>query len=227
MQRNNRGPLRVASLLSGGKDSNFALHWSAAHGLEICCTITLKPPEDSELLQFPAVELAKLQSEAMGIPNIYAEGKEEKLIELMMEAKLRGAQYVVSGALLSDYQRQRMSAWAERVGLKPLAPLWKINQEEYMRMLVRNGFEIMIIRVAAEGLGPEFLGKILDEELVEEIIRRARRYGFNPAFEGGEAETLVLKAPLYKKRLIVEGEKVHRGGGDWVYRITRAYLSDL
>ncbi len=219
--------MRVAALLSGGKDSNFALHWAALHGLEVCCTLTLKPPEDSELLQFPSVELARLQSRAMGIPNIYDEGPEEKLIELMKEAKSMGAQYLVSGALLSDYQRQRMSAWAERVGLKPLAPLWRIDQEQYMRMLVRNGFEIMIIRVAAEGLGPEFLGKVLTPEDVEEIIKRAKKYGFNPAFEGGEAETLVLKAPLYKKRLVVKGEKVYRGGGDWIFKITSATLSDL
>ncbi len=219
--------MKVASLLSGGKDSNFALHWAILHGLEVCCTLTLKPPEDSELLQFPAVELARLQSIAMGLPNIYDVGNEEKLIELMKKAKEMGAEYVVSGALLSDYQRQRMSTWAERLGLKPLAPLWRIDQEQYMRMLVRNGFEIMIIRVAAEGLGPEFLGKVLTSKDVEEIIRRARKYGFNPAFEGGEAETLVLKAPLYRKRLIVKGKKVHRGGGDWIFRIIEATLSDL
>jgi ABC transporter with metal-binding/Fe-S-binding domain ATP-binding protein len=211
-------------MLSGGKDSNFALHWALSHGLEVCCAVTLKPPEDSMLLQFPSVELAKLQAEAMGIPSVYAEGEEELLADLLKRAREMGATHVVSGALLSDYQRQRMGLMARELGLVPVNPLWRIDQEEYMRMLVRNGFEVMIIRVAAYGLGPELLGKVLDEDLVEEIIRRARKYGFNPAFEGGEAETLVLKAPAYRKRLRVKGRPVNRGGGDWVYVIEEAEL---
>ncbi|UXD21716.1 ATP binding protein [Ignicoccus pacificus DSM 13166] len=192
--------------------------------MEICCTVTLKPPEDSELLQFPSVELARLQAEAMGIPSIYAEGKEELLEDLLKKAKEMGATHVVSGALLSDFQRQRMGLTARRLGLIPVNPIWRINQEEYMRTLVRNGFKFILIRVAAYGLGPEFLGKVVDEEMIEEIIRRARKYGFNPAFEGGEAETLVLKAPLYKRELEVEGRIVSRGGGDWVYVIEKARL---
>lgn len=216
--------LKAASLLSGGKDSNFALHWALSHGLEVCCTVTLKPPEDSELLQFPSVELAKLQAEAMGLPSVYAEGEEGLLEELLRRAKEMGATHVVSGALLSDYQRQRMGLTARRLGLVPVNPLWRIDQEEYMRMLIRNGFKFILIRVAAYGLGPEFLGKTVDEEMMEEIIERAKRYGFNPAFEGGEAETLVLRAPAYKKELKVKGRVVSRGGGDWIYKIERAWL---
>lgn len=210
--------------MSGGKDSNFALHWALSHGIEVCCTVTLKPPEDSELLQFPAVELAKLQAAAMDLPSIYAEGSEEMLTDLLKSAKEMGATHVVSGALLSDYQRQRMGLMAKRLGLVPVNPLWRINQEDYMRMLVRNGFKFILTRVAAYGLGPEFLGKVVDEEMVDEIIKRSRKYGFNPAFEGGEAETLVLRAPAYKKELKVEGTVVHRGGGDWIFKIEKAWL---
>ncbi len=219
--------MRAAALLSGGKDSNYALHWAALHGLEVCCAVTLKPPEDSMLLQFPSVELAGLQAKAMGLRWIYAVGDEKLLEDLLLKAKEMGATHVVSGALLSDYQRQRMGYLAKKLGLVPVNPLWRIDQKEYMRMLVRQGFEFMIIRVAAEGLGPEFLGKVVDEETVEEIIRRAEKYGFNPAFEGGEAETLVLKAPLYKKRLKVRGRPVKRGPGDWVYVIEKAELTEV
>ena len=219
--------LKAAALLSGGKDSNYALHWAALHGLEVCCAITLKPPEDSELLQFPSVELAGLQAKAMGIRWLHAEGDEELLKDLMLRAKDMGAKYLVTGALLSDYQRQRLGAWSEEAGLVPVNPLWRIDQAKYMRALVRQGFEFILTRVAAYGLGPEWLGRVITEEDVEEIIRLAERYGFNPAFEGGEAETLVVKAPLYKKRLKVKGEKVYRGHGDWVYVIKEAALVDL
>lgn len=219
--------MKAAALLSGGKDSNYALHWAVLHGLEVCCALTLKPPEDSMLLQFPSVELAGLQAQAMGLKWFYEVGDESLLEKLLLEAKREGATYVVSGALLSDYQRQRMGFLAKRLGLTPVNPLWRVNQEEYMRMLVRHGFEFIIIRVAAEGLGPEFLGRVINEEDVEKIIKLSKIYGFNPAFEGGEAETLVLKAPLYKKRLVVEGRPEKRGPGDWVYIIENARLEEL
>ena len=34
----------------------------------------------------------------------------------------------------------------------------------------------------------------------------SKNFGFNPAFEGGEAETLVLDAPFYKKRIKLDYE---------------------
>ncbi|HIH89872.1 TPA: diphthine--ammonia ligase [Desulfurococcaceae archaeon] len=219
--------MKAAVLTSGGKDSNYAAHWAALHGFEICCLLTLKPPEDSELLQFSAVETVGLQAKAMGVEWIFEEGEEGAVRDLMVAARERGASYLVSGALLSDYQRQRLGYFAKEAGLVPVNPLWRVDQEKYMRMLIRHGFEFILVRVAAEGLGPEFLGRVITAEDVEEIIRRARRYGFNPAFEGGEAETLVLRAPLYKKKIYVEGEVVKRGPGDWVYVIRRAELRDL
>jgi uncharacterized protein (TIGR00290 family) len=179
------------------------------------------------LLQFPSVELAGLQAKAMGLKWLYAVGSEDLLEKLLVKAKEMGATHVVSGALLSDYQRQRMGYVAKKLGLVPVNPLWRIDQEEYMRMLIKHGFEFILIRVAAEGLGPEFLGKVVDEGMMDRILRLARKYGFNPAFEGCEAETLVLKGPLYKKRLVVRGEARKRGPGDWVYVIKEARLEEL
>ncbi|MEM3244998.1 MAG: ATP-binding protein, partial [Metallosphaera sp.] len=49
----------------------------------------------------------------------------------------------------------------------------------------------------------------------------SRKYKFNPAFEGGEAETFVLYAPLFKRKLIVEGKPIKLGEYEWEYRIER------
>jgi Predicted ATPases of PP-loop superfamily len=50
------------------------------------------------------------------------------------------------------------------------------------------------------------VGKEISGEEIEEVIRAADKYGFNCAFEGGEAETFVVQAPLFKGRLRVKGE---------------------
>ncbi|ALU11345.1 ATP binding protein [Ignicoccus islandicus DSM 13165] len=168
--------------------------------------------------------MTKLQSASMGIRNYFMEGSEDLIIDLLEIAKRNGATHVVTGALLSDYQRQRMSFLSQKLGLRVINPIWKINQEEYMRNLVRYGFEFILVRVASMGLGPEFLGRPITQNDIELIIELSRKYKFNPAFEGGEAETLVIYAPLFKKRLNVKGRIVRRGPDDWIYQITDAWL---
>ena len=222
--------MRVCSLYSGGKDSNYALHWAVLHGFEVCCLGVVAPRGwESTLFHYPAVELTRLQSQALGIPlvmvsELEAGGEWEALLSLVSRCAGRGAEGIVSGALLSDYQRLRFSIAAEEYGLKSYTPLWRIDQEEYMRSLVREGFRVLVVSVSAYGLPEGLAGRVLDEELVEEIIRRARRYGFNPAFEGGEAETLVLDAPLFRSRLEVKGEAERLAPYHEVYHIREARL---
>ncbi len=160
----------------------------------------------------------------MGLPNFFKEGNESLLKDLLELAKKEGATHVISGALLSDYQRQRMGYLAHKLGMKVVNPLWRIDQEKYMRKLIDYGFEFIIVRIASMGLDPEFLGKVLTKNDVERIIELSKKFKFNPAFEGGEAETLVTYAPLFKKRLIVKGEPRKRGPDDWVYVIKEAHL---
>jgi len=210
--------VRVCVLFSGGKDSTFAVHWAFLHGFEVCCLVTLRPQRvDSWMFHFPCVDVTRLQAEALGLPQIFVEtsGLRDRELEdlkrALVEAKVRfGVEGVVAGALLSDYQRMNIALICEELGLRTYTPLWRKNQETYMRELVRYGFKIVITSISVYGLPPNLLGKVLTEEDVEEIIKRAREYGFNPAFEGGEAETLVVDAPLFKRRIVLEDFQVVR-----------------
>ncbi len=218
---------RVACLFSGGKDSTYSLHWAVLQGFRVECLITIIPErEDSWMFHRPCVELTKYQSKALGIPRLVRRSsgiKERELTDLreaIREAMdLYGIEGVVAGALLSDYQRMRIALICEELGLKTYVPIWRRDQEEYMRELVRSGFKVMVTSVTCYGLPKSLVGKVLNNELVEEIISRARKYGFNPAFEGGEAETLVIDAPLFKARLVVEGEVVSRGPYEATYLV--------
>jgi Predicted ATPases of PP-loop superfamily len=58
---------------------------------------------------------------------------------------------------------------------------------------------------------------------VELIVERARKYGFNPAFEGGEAETFVVEAPLFRRKLNVEGVVRKIGEFEWIFQIERIH----
>ncbi|MEM0501400.1 MAG: ATP-binding protein, partial [Ignisphaera sp.] len=61
---------------------------------------------------------------------------------------------------------------------------------------------------------------------VEAIVTLSRRYGFNAAFEGGEAETLVIDAPHYRSRICIDGEILTVSEFEHMVKIKRYWLGE-
>ena len=220
----------VALLFSGGKDSNFAYMRLHEQGREVCCLMTVIPRDpESMLLHSVNAFLTPLQGEAMGRPVLMEDagiGEEEDALRRLMRraAADYGAGYAATGALISRWQSGVFNRLARENGLEPIAPLWGLDQEEYLRDVVRRGLKAMITRVSAYGLGNDLLGAVLDEPLVERIVELSRKYRFNASFDGGEAETFVLDAPFYRMRVSIVDAEIVRGS-DWgELRIKRAKL---
>ena len=94
---------------------------------------------------------------------------------------------------------------AQILGSMSNAPLWHVDPKEYMEEIIDLGFEVIIISVSAEGLDESWLGRKIDHELLDELIILNNKYGMHMAFEGGEAETLVLDCPIFKKQYKYSG----------------------
>ncbi len=224
--------MNAAVLYTGGKDSTYALHLAFLQGLEIRVLASIVPMyEYSMLYHKPRYDLLKLQAESMGFPIEFLilespDREEEVLYNLLGFLREKyGVEVVVTGSVLSDYQRMRFSMVAEEVGLDVFNPLWRFDQEKYIIELVEHGIEFIIVSINTYGLPPSFMGRVITLEDVYEIIELARKYGFNPSFEGGEAETLVVNAPLFHKKIVVDGEVVEKGLNEYVYLIKNARLS--
>lgn len=207
-------------LFSGGKDSNYAFYLLTEAGVNVCCLVSVIVEDKHSMLLHPTTTAyTLLQSEAMCVPILlgYSRPGEEKrvLAGLLTKARrLYEARALATGGILSNYQRREFGELASRTGLHLVSPIWGVDQEKYLLDIARSGIKAMIVRVSALGLGPEILGKVIDEGLATEIINRSRRYGFNASFEGGEAETLVLDAPFYRKRIRI-GSCRKSWHGDW------------
>lgn len=195
---------RLVALTSGGKDSNAALYRMKRRNNDIGCLLTLRTENMDSYMFDSKKEKSSIrwQAEELGIPLLVqqTEGEKEKELEDLKEGLERAVEEhdiegVVAGALASTYQRDRVDKVAEELGLKIFSPLWQEDQENYMRWLIREGFEIKITDVAARGLEKNWEGEILDEDSVEELIELSREYGFNAAGEGGEYETEVVGFP--------------------------------
>jgi len=228
---------RACFTLSGGKDSNYALYRGVRGGLEPACLLTLKPRRpDSWMFQVPAVELARLQARAMGLEGVHhvrsvsgeREREVEELASILEEIhSTHPFDVLVVGGLASEYQRRRFQRVAEELGAKLYAPAWGWDPAEYMRALVGEGFRFILVSATTMGLDCRHVGRVVDRDLVEDIIRRASRYGFHPALEGGEGETLVLWQPLYTRgSLRVRGRLARLGEFECRLEIVEAALAE-
>ncbi len=227
--------MKIAALYSGGKDSTMALYWALRQGHEVMCLVTLHPQRsDSYMYQFPNVELTKYHSEALGIPLITAKTsgiKEEELKELkealQLAKKKYGVEGVTAGALASVYQKERVERICKELGLEAFAPYWHWEPEKYLREILKSGFEVVITAIGAEGLKKELLGKKLSPEVIEELKRIREKTSFHLGFEGGEAESMVLDGPIFKKRLeITDSEIVMENSNTGYLKINKIRMAE-
>jgi diphthine-ammonia ligase len=224
--------MKLAVLFSGGKDSTYALY-KAMKDHEIICLITIKSlnPE-SYMFHTPAIDLTKLQSQAMGIPLLTVETKGEKEIELkdleiaIDEAKtMYKIEGVVTGAVESVYQSTRIQKICDKLGLWCFNPLWQMNQIQLLNELLDNKFKIIITSVNAYPFDETWLGQELDKNMINELTKLQNKFKVNPAGEGGETESLVINAPFFKKQIRIDNYDVNHKDYSGSINITEAHLS--
>jgi len=210
-----RSLFNLGILYSSGKDSNYALYLMNQKGFKTSCLITLiSENKDSYMFHTPAINLVKLQSESLEIPLIEFKTKgikEKELVDLKKAIKIAIEKYqingIVTGALYSTYQRNRIEKICKELKLTTFSPLWHMNQAEYMKELIKNKFKFIFTSIAAEGLDKSWLGKVIELEDVKKLIKLQKKIGLHPAGEGGEFETLVLNMPLFQKEIKIKSKK--------------------
>ena len=68
--------------------------------------------------------------------------------------------------------------------------------------------------------------QLIDRDLIEKLMALSKEYGLSPSGEGGEIETTVLDAPLFKKKIEVLDFKMEAKGNSGVFRIKQARLTE-
>lgn len=216
-----------ACLYSGGKDSTLALHKAIAAGAKIDLLITMLPEnKESYMFHYPNLKFTSLQAEALGIRQVFVktEGKkEDELKDLEKAFKEYDVKLLVTGATYSHYQADRIAKIAEKLRIENMAPLWHIEPLDELNELAEK-FEVIISSVSAEGFDESYLGKRIDKEMIDKLMVLAFKYNINMLFEGGEAESFVLDAPLFKKRIKIKEATSKWDGSRGTYIIEDAEL---
>ncbi|MDP7506457.1 MAG: diphthine--ammonia ligase [Candidatus Woesearchaeota archaeon] len=227
--------LRLAALVSGGKDSIYATYVMKRQNYDISCLVSIKSKNpDSYMFHTPNIDIVKLQSKAMDIPLIEqaTEGKKELELKdfekaLKKAKKEYNVEGVITGALFSNYQRERIERVADKLSLKIFSPLWHLNQETEMKEILEKKFEIVFSSIAAEGLDENWLRKKITEKDLNKLIELNKKIRLNVAGEGGEFESLVLDCPLFSKKIkIISSEVVKEDENTARLAIKKAELVD-
>jgi len=215
-------------LFSGGKDSTYAAYAAVQRGWDLTHLLSVFPEDqESMLFHVPNLHLTAMLADAMGRPLVTEaakpgeEGELDALRRLFRRVDVDG---VVVGAIASDYQHDRVNRVADETGLRAFAPLWRHDPRCLIRDYLAADFQIVFSSVSAEGLDASWLGRRWDDRVVEDLLRLQRDHGVHPCGEGGEFETLVLDAPLFRSRLEIVRAEPQWDGQAGTWRVLEARL---
>ena len=204
----------LAALVSGGKDSLYAAYLvSKKNDIKYIISFISDNPE-SYMFHVPNVHLVAEQAKVMDVRFLEKRTKgikEEELDDMKSILKLIADEIdgVVCGAIASNYQKSRLEKICQELHLGLDAPLWHKDQEGLMRDMLKNDFRTIITAVAAPPLDESWLGRMIDEKCLKELIELNKRYGISVSGEGGELETFVLNCPLFSKKIRIMSSQKH------------------
>ncbi|RLF96230.1 diphthine--ammonia ligase [Thermococci archaeon] len=223
--------MRLGVLFSGGKDSCFACYKAMKKYDVVCLISIISRNEESYMFHTPNIALTKIQAEIMNIPLIIQETegkKEEELKDLKKAIEIGKEKYkiegVVTGAIESVYQSSRIQKICNDLDIGCFNPIWQMNQMNLLRELVSAGFKTVITGVFAYPFDETWLGREIDEKTIKELEELQKRHKISPSGEGGEIETFVYDAPMFKKRIEITKASKTYSKYSGVYRIEEVRL---
>lgn len=213
--------LRVAALVTGGKDSALALHRSLKQGHKIVSLVTMVPQRaDSWMFHYPNIHMADLFAEAVGIPLVKSETsglKDAELVDLKQTLAQLSIDAVVSGAISSKYQKEHVDGICAELEINHIAPLWQNDPLSLLNEMLELKMKTIIVGLYAHGFTSDWLGREIDETTIGDLVELNRRYQVSLVGEGGEYETLVLDASFLSKRIkLIDIERIWQGASGYL-----------
>ena len=202
----------MASLYSGGKDSSFSLYVAEQSGHEVPYLVNIVPQDRASwIFHTPNLNVVPTLAEAMGKEVILGSstGEEDSDMEGLRRA-LEGLDIdgVVTGAVWSDYQWDRMNLVCGDLGLKVISPMWRKDQDMLMEQIIDSGIRAVIVGCYAEGFDESWLGRPINHDTLKDLKALRSKYGISIMGEGGEYESMTLYIPGFSHGFeIAEAEK--------------------
>jgi diphthine-ammonia ligase len=166
--------------------------------------------------------LMKLISETVGIPAVTTGGR---VPEIRKKLKQLNAGTFVSGVMTTPEHMDYYREICDPIHVKHYAPLWGKNPLSALAEMKQIGFRMLVIEVdVSMGANRDWLGKEIDDGILQELERLKTDRSINPIGEFGEYHTFVVDCPLYKKRINVTKSKTVWKKAKGYFEIKKAEL---
>ena len=186
----------VVVSLSGGKDSTYALYEALKEGLNVNHLLFINTGSKAHLVN---KWMLKLVSEALEIPAVTVN---KELPEIRKALRKLKAHILVSGVMTTPEHMDWYQEVCSSIQVKHYAPLWGKNPLTALDEMKQLGFHMLVIEVdTSMGSSKNWLGKEIDDNMLNEIKELESKQKINPIGEWGEYHTIVLDCPIYKKRI--------------------------
>ena len=158
--------------------------------------------------------LIAAQSEAIDIPVIQRRTTWDTYEREFKTAICGLKQLGVEGAVFGDIHVKGHKDWVDRIckelDIKPIEPLWGRDTEDIFTEFIDKGFKAIVVRIKADLLGEEWLGREIDRSFMSDLLKLGK---VDLCGELGEYHTFVTDGPLFKRRIkIVESAKTLKNG---------------
>ena len=188
---------------SSGKDAALALYKIQQDQDHIVDLLVTNVNREFERVSMHGLHESLLdqQAESLGIALLknYFPAKVtmetyESLMRKQMES-LRKQNY--THAFFGDIFLEDLRAYREtqlaQIGIQGLFPLWKRDTKKLLQEFLALGFKAITVCVNAKLLGKEFVGRIMDQQFINDLPSNVDVCG-----ENGEFHTFVFDGPNFK-----------------------------
>ena len=233
---------------TGGKDCNLALLQAYRETtLDVKYLLLFRFSSNKPFSAHPVPFMEK-QAESLGLKLVFVDfpddTKDYKKAYYVDGIKRMnneyGIQVIVTGDmdLVGTMTTNWMKACCEEAGIRCHLPLWNINREESLNMMLNERFEIIFSCVKAPFFDGSWINRRLDRQALQEmkaiidegLTQEQIDDGTLPldlCGERGEYHTMCVDGPLYKKRVVLDinaepMEEVIEQGTNWKGNIHNA-----
>lgn len=199
---------------SSGKDSSLALYYILQERKYNIKQFVTTVNKDFERVSMHGLreELLDAQVKALGFPlqKIYfpkqvSMSSYDNTMKLETQKLVKeGLAYGIFGDIFLEDLRNYREEKLNEVGVKAVFPLWKKDTKALLREFIALGFKAITVCVNAKLLDDSFVGRILDEDFINDLPATV-----DPCGENGEFHTFVFDGPLFSSPIdFTIGEKV-------------------
>lgn len=201
---------------SGGKDSCLALYHAIQGGGKPKCLLNILT-EDGRVSRSHGLPKSVLEEQArrINVPIVFRSATwdeyERIFLEALGELKMKGIETGVFGDIDIESHRKWCMRVCNTAGIRTCHPLWKRSRRELLQEFLELGFQATIVVTKADKLGPEFLGRVINQD----TIRQLTEAGVDPSGELGEYHTVVTGGPIFSSPIPLKSKKRIRRGEYW------------